>query len=186
MASCPCSPALGAKLDKELMSSRARGRLWSCRHRRMVSRSLIQPARTLADLVIAPRAGGCREGVSLHLERFGVRRDQPRASDRHWAAHCMGGPARAPSPLWPPSRKPGGRLPCSASRRRRRSLLAREESEEVRLRDTDTFGNRLGRGAVVALERELGDRSAGMTLSRLSCLLIRPVPPCRRAPVSST
>jgi hypothetical protein len=93
----------------------------------MDSRSLIQPARTLADLVIAPRVGGCRDGASLHLhlERFGVR-------------------------------------------------------------DTDTLGNRLGRGAVVALERELGDRSAGMTLSSLSCLLIRPVPPCRRAPVSST
>ncbi|GAB2984722.1 hypothetical protein GCM10023080_058000 [Streptomyces pseudoechinosporeus] len=47
-------------------------------------------------------------------------------------------------------------------------LLAREESEEVRLRDTGTLGNRLGRGAEAALERELGDRSAEMTLSRLS------------------
>lgn len=34
-------------------------------------------------------------------------------------------------------------------------LLARKESEEVQLRDTGTLGNRLGRGVVVALEREL-------------------------------
>lgn len=64
-------------------------------------------------------------------------------------------------------------------------LLARDESKEARLCDTGTLGDRLGRGAVVALERELGDRGAGMTLSRLSCLLIQPVPPCWRAPVGS-
>lgn len=61
----------------------------------------------------------------------------------------------------------------------------REGSGEVRLRDTGTLGLRLDRGAAPALERELGDRSTGMAPSRLSCLLIRPVPPCRRAPVSS-
>ncbi|WP_443062415.1 hypothetical protein [Streptomyces sp. NBC_00457] len=65
-------------------------------------------------------------------------------------------------------------------------LLAWDESEGVRLRGTGTLGNRLGRGAVVAVERELDDHSARMVLSRLSCLLIRRVPPCRRVPVSST
>lgn len=38
----------------------------------------------------------------------------------------------------------------------------------------------------MAGERELGDRSAGMRLPRLSCLLTQPMPPCWRAPVSST
>ncbi|MFE2487707.1 hypothetical protein ACFXGR_31335 [Streptomyces mirabilis] len=57
-------------------------------------------------------------------------------------------------------------------------LLAREESEEVRLRGTGPLGNDLG-GNVVAALGPARDRSALMVLSRLSRLLIRRMPPCR-------
>lgn len=105
---------------RELMSSRARGGCGlvgiGARRQGMVtvSRSLIRPARTLADLVIARASVAtataypciCIRGVS------------------GWAETCLA-IASAELPL---------------------ILLATlSNAEEVRLRDTDTPGNRLGR-----------------------------------------
>lgn len=84
-----------------------------------------------------------------------------------------GRPARAAHP-WPRSRT---RRACFRAPRQGGGdrLLAREESEEVRPRDTGALGGRLGRGAV-AVERELAIAARGWR-----CRVSLPAHPARAA-----
>jgi hypothetical protein len=120
----------------------------------------------LAGQVIALRIGGRHDGISLHLhqERFGTRRDRLLVSVRHGL--------KSPLPVFRPVGRPlesqAGVFHAPGQSGDEDRLLVREEPEEIRLRDADPPGDRRGGGAVVAGDRELGDRRADDALAPLS------------------